>query len=149
MSDETEIHEVVQLLLARMESHPEEFDYRRAGDDAPKTTDPYRWDRFMQELETVATDEEWSAIRAGIRKLRMEGLHAAVIDELVNGDERREKERLEREAGEQRWKLQQQQILAQQLALYNGYGNAASALGSATASAAPQGLLGRIKGLIP
>lgn len=76
MADEP--HDVVKLLVARMESNPEEFN----DDDG-------RWAQWLDELLPFVTEEE----RVMLRKPMMQTIHEEVLDELLNGpDKRREAE---------------------------------------------------------
>lgn len=76
-----EYHEVVQLLLARMESHPEEFQRGMS-----------RWAWMVESAMTNASEEERAALHAGLRPIRLQQLHEDVLDELLNGPERRASE---------------------------------------------------------
>lgn len=80
MADEP--HAVVRLLLARMESHPEEF----SNDDG-------RWAQWLDELMPFVTEKE----RLMLRKPMMQTIHEDVMDELLNGPERRRKYEEDRE----------------------------------------------------
>lgn len=84
MADEP--HEVVKLLLARMESHPEEF---RLKD--PSYHD--RWYNHMSAIHTHGNEVDKAALTAKVRDIRMAEVHEQVLDELCNGEERRCKER--------------------------------------------------------
>ena len=75
------LHEVVQLLLARMESHPEEFQRGMS-----------RWAWMVEGVMTSCSEEERAALHAGLRPIRLKQLHEDVMDELLNGEERRRKE---------------------------------------------------------
>ena len=77
---DNQLHEVVQLLLARMKSHPEEF-----------TSDANRWGWMVEEAQRYCSDEENDAINAGLRHIRLQEIHELVLDELCNGEERRRK----------------------------------------------------------
>jgi len=81
---EDEPHEVVTLLLKRMESHPEEF---RIGDG------PFhdRWYDHVNGIHAYGSEADKAAIAAGLRKIRLAEIHEKVMDELLNGDERRRK----------------------------------------------------------
>lgn len=81
-----EYHEVVQLLLARMESHPEEFQRGMS-----------RWAWMVESAMTNASEEERAALHAGLRPIRLQQLHEDVLDELLNGEDRRRLEREEQE----------------------------------------------------
>jgi hypothetical protein len=72
----SEPHEVVKLLVARMESNPEEFNDVEG-----------RWAQWLDELMPFVTEEE----RVMLRKPMMQSIHEEVMDELCNGEERRRK----------------------------------------------------------
>jgi hypothetical protein len=76
MSDN--IHPVVELLLARIESNPEEFGWTES-----------RWGYLLVQVEEYSSDEERRAIRAALRPIHLDELHQRMMDELFNGDERR------------------------------------------------------------
>lgn len=77
----TELHGVVELLLARMESHPEEFERGTS-----------RWNWMLEGVLTHCSEEERAALHAGLRPIRLQQLHEDVMDELLNGEDRRRKE---------------------------------------------------------
>lgn len=83
MADEP--HEVVKLLLARMESHPEEF---RVGGK------PYsdRWDEHVSDIQAFGNAVDTAALNAKLRDIRLDEIHERVVEELCSGDERRRKE---------------------------------------------------------
>lgn len=84
-----DLHEVVKLLLARMESHPDEF-----ASDLSVSVGESRADRWWQAIRLVndcGTKKEKDAINQGIRKIKLQRAHEMVMDELLNGDERRRK----------------------------------------------------------
>lgn len=86
----TEMHEVVTLLLARMESNPDEF-----AADFSSSVGESRADRWWQAIRLIlecGTEEEKSAINQGIRKIKLQRAHEMVMDELFNGPERRAQE---------------------------------------------------------
>lgn len=78
-----DIHPVVRLLAKRMESNPEEFGMRGTG----------RWGIWLDELVPHLTEAE----RLLLRTARMSEIHEQVMDELLNGEERRAEERRKRE----------------------------------------------------
>lgn len=103
-----ELHDVVKLMLARMDSHPQEFiperdDHRYVIQDA----DANRWWRAMSEVQKFANEQEKKAIAAKLRELRLREAHEWAMDELCNGDERRRKEKMARELEEQRYRASQ------------------------------------------
>lgn len=86
----TEMHEVVTLLLARMESNPDEF-----AADLSSSVGESRADRWWQAIRLIlecGNEEEKAAINGGIRKLKLQRAHELVMDELFNGPERRAQE---------------------------------------------------------
>lgn len=85
-----EVHEVVTLLLARMESNPEEF---RVA-DAPFHD---RWYDHVNAIQAFGNEADKAAIAEGLRKIRLAETHERVVDELLNGEDRRRKEREEHE----------------------------------------------------
>jgi polyribonucleotide nucleotidyltransferase len=87
---EDEPHEVVKLLLARMESHPEEF---RLKD--PSYHD--RWYNHMSAINTYGNEADKAALAAKVRDIRMGVIHEEVMEELLNGEDRRRKEEEDRE----------------------------------------------------
>lgn len=115
MSDN--IHPVVRLLTARMESHPEEFINGR-------------WGMWVSVLMELATPEE----QLLLRKARMDEIHEEVMDELLNGDERRAEEERKRMEEAKQYAAQQQRMAAQtkaaslQLQMPLTYSNAQGAI---------------------
>jgi len=86
MSDE--LHPVVKLLVARMESHPQEFG---RGPISNESED--RWWRVRETIENFGTEGERAAIQTAMREIELRNAHEWMMDELCNGDERRRKER--------------------------------------------------------
>jgi hypothetical protein len=96
----TDIHPAVELLAARMESHPEEFGPHGQG----------RWGTWLKQMEPLLTEEE----KLMLRGPEMQGIHEDIMDELLNGPERRaEAERVA--AIQQRARIQLEAGLAQKL----------------------------------
>jgi hypothetical protein len=119
MADEP--HDVVKLLVARMESHPEEF-----SSDKERYSD--RWERYISEIEVFGNEADKAALNAKLRDIWMVKIHEKVMDELCNGEERRRKAREEQEYERNLSKslaFTQQQIMQQS---YQGLQNA-TALG--------------------
>jgi hypothetical protein len=98
------LHDVVELLLARMKSHPEEF---AAGSS--------RWGWMVEEVLQHCSNEERDAIKEGLRPIRLKEVHEHVMDELCNGEERRRKEREEDETRMRQYQMQQQYAAAQNM----------------------------------
>ena len=104
---EDKIHPVVELLAARMESNPEEFAPDGEG----------RWAQWLDELIPFVTEEE----RVMLRKPMMQTIHEDVLDELMNGPDKRRKEAEEHEYERNLAKsllLTKQQALVQQQKAY-------------------------------
>jgi hypothetical protein len=131
MADD-EPHAVVRLLLKRMESHPEEF---RAADE------PFhdRWYDHVNSIQAFGSEADKAAMAEGLREIRLAEVHERVMDELVNGPERRRKEAEEQEYERQMLRqgglVQQQQAYVNQLhgmvgQVYGGGGGAGLAQGA-------------------
>jgi len=88
-----ELHDVVKLLLARMESHPEEF----GGDLVANGSLEARWWHVIREIREYGTKAEREAVDAAMRKIKLQHAHELMMDELCNGEERRRKQREEDE----------------------------------------------------
>jgi hypothetical protein len=88
--EDKELHPVVELLLKRMESHPEEFEGNMAD---PHSDVAYRWSTATNEIFEYGNDADKAAINAGLRNIRLNVAHRWALDELLNGPERRERER--------------------------------------------------------
>ena len=78
---EDELHPVVQLLLARMKSHPEEFcgAYDGYGSEGPHT----RWSKWLYQLKQHTTPKEQALLNASVREVRMMQIHHEVMQELL------------------------------------------------------------------
>ena len=83
MADEP--HDAVKLLLARMDSHPEEF---RLKD--PSYHD--RWYNHMSAINSYGNEADIAALNAKVRDIRMAEIHEQIMDEMLNGEDRRRKE---------------------------------------------------------
>lgn len=71
---EEDFHPVVQLLLARMETNPEEFD-SGAGFG--------RWGRLLDEVRTVANEEEKQSLMTRFSRIRLDALHQRMMQQLL------------------------------------------------------------------
>lgn len=123
--EQDNIHPVVRLLAKRMESNPEEFGHRGTG----------RWAAWLDALHHLATPEE----KLLLRTARMNEVHEEVMDELLNGDERRAEERRQREEVEK--------LAAQKLKSQIQQANAMLQQSSAAQQAAQ--LYGQVQGIYP
>lgn len=69
-----DFHPAVQLMLARMETHPEEF--RPRG---------FRWEALVASMIAAATPEEGMALTRKLNSFRMDSLHEQIMSELLEG----------------------------------------------------------------
>lgn len=90
-----ELHPVVQLLLARMESHPEEFRDQYLMSELSPINGDERWDRALLAIKDNGSEQDLEAINKVLGAIRMNQIHEWVMDELCNGEERRRKQREE------------------------------------------------------
>lgn len=81
----SEPHDVVKLLLARMESHPEEF---KIGDGPVHQ----RWVHYIDMVQDYGNETDKAALNAKLRDIVMDEVHEDALDELMNGPDRRRKE---------------------------------------------------------
>jgi len=88
MADEP--HAAVRLLLARMESHPEEFRFKEGGYHD-------RWYNPISAINSYGNEADKAAIAVKIRDIRMAEVHEQVMEELCSGPENRRKEEKEAE----------------------------------------------------
>lgn len=88
-----ELHDVVKLLLARMETHPEEFGENLVVNGSLEA----RWWTIVREVREYGNKAEREAIEAAMRKVKLQHAHEMMMDELCNGEERRRKQREEDE----------------------------------------------------
>ena len=71
MEGEEEIHPAMQLLLARMDSHPEEFE------------DDIRWGHKYQMFKSHWNLTEKRLFNAKLRVIRMNAMHVKIMKELL------------------------------------------------------------------
>ena len=79
----SEYHDAVKLLLARMESHPEEF----AGINMTRDQDRLyssRWGSVMSQFWHTLTTEEQDALNAGLLAANRDNFHRSVMQELLD-----------------------------------------------------------------
>lgn len=118
----SEMHDVVKLLLARMESHPEEFDVESRPNefdvDLPTLFRSGRWDGVLARINPHLNGAEEAALKGKIRDMALTAAHEAAMDELLNGPARREE--AERALAEKMQAAAQQQRLAAQRPQYAG-----------------------------
>jgi hypothetical protein len=134
---DNEPHAVVRLLLKRMESHPEEF----KRNTLPSAD---RWNSIVSDVIEWGNEADTNAINAALRNIRLGEAHEDMMDELVNGPERRRKVEEEIEYERQmvmQSALAQQQAVQQKLAAQqNAYGQYQNQLGQYQNAAGAQGL---------
>jgi hypothetical protein len=128
-----EVHEVVTLLLARMESNPEEFEFHASGSLAVTG----RWETWIAQLGWHFNEAEKALIYGKARELIFQRVHGEVLDELLNGEDRRRKEVEDREYERhlaQALQHTKQQAMQQQIQAYQqasgGGGGGAGIVGS-------------------
>jgi hypothetical protein len=128
------IHPVVELLAARMESNPEEFPVNPNG----QLPIMGRWAPWLAQAEHLMNDAERTLLYTKAKEAIFQRIHEEVMDELLNGEERRRKEAEDREyerhlaQAMQHTKQQQarQLLMAQQQAYGGGGGGGAGIVGS-------------------
>jgi len=92
------IHEVVKLLAARMESHPEEFPVNPNG----QLPIGGRWSPWLAQAEHLMNDAERTLIYDKAKEVIFQRIHEEVMDELLNGEQRRAEEKAAHDAEVQR-----------------------------------------------
>jgi hypothetical protein len=115
-----EIHPVVELLIARMESHPEEFKDDYMMSEVRPTAGSGRWLLATQAIQDHGSKRDVEALNVALSKIYMQRIHEWTMDELLNGEDRR---REEEERKKQLW-TQQQQAHAQMAQVNTGLQNA-------------------------
>ena len=122
MADEP--HAVVRLLLARMESHPEEF---RVAEE------PFhdRWYDHVNGVNAYGNEADKAALNAKLRDIRLGEVHEKVMDELLNGPERRRKHAEDTEYERNMTLALQKQQASQLQAQQNAMGQYQNAMGNA------------------
>ena len=104
-----ELHDVVKLLLARMETHPEEFQFH----DTSGLAITGRWETWINQLGWHFNETEKELIYGKAKELIFQRVHEEVMDELLNGEARRAEERRQRKEAEERVMAQVQQAALQ------------------------------------
>ena len=99
------VHEVVKLLAARMESHPEEF---RIYDNSTLAIGG-RWETWISQIRPFMNEAEHEMLFSTAKEAFLQRVHEEVLDELLNGEERRAQEKRERDLEMQRIMAQAQQ----------------------------------------
>lgn len=148
------LHPLTELLLARMESHPEEF--RTGMGEEYYDGSNNRWRTAISAVIDCGSDEDKKALNAAHNAIVMQEAHEWALDELMNGDERRRVNEEMRQA----WKTthpqgfttlaaqQTSQALAQQQYMNQAY-TSSIGLGGNGASQSLSGLLQDYNNHIP
>ena len=68
-----DLHPAVQLLLKRIDTHPDEFAH--AGG---------RWDKMIRRFEPYFSTAEHDAIFAAVSRVRLDALHKELMQEMLN-----------------------------------------------------------------
>lgn len=97
-----DVHEVVKLLVKRMESHPEEFSDADVIDEYSRTSTNDRWWKARTMVQDFGNEADREALVAGMREIKLKAAHEWAMDELLNGPDRRRKQEEERELEKQR-----------------------------------------------
>ena len=90
---ESEHHPLVNMLLTRIKSHPEEFVYTGLGQAKLAIRTPMRWDYAIRIIKEHGTNKDNEAIHRAIKLAAMNAAHEWAMDELMNGPERRSQEK--------------------------------------------------------
>ncbi len=118
MVDDVEMHPAVELLLKRMDSHPEEF----VGDNLPDCGS--RAEVLRNLVDNMLDNVEGPAvlpIKEKMDQLHLDMYHRALMDELLNGEDKRAREAATQEvAKQQALQARQQTYLAQLQQAQNG-----------------------------
>jgi hypothetical protein len=80
--NEPELHESVQLLLSRMESHPEEFD-GIGPEDGGERMYTSLWGSVISRYWKLLTQEEQAAVTLGLRTANRKNFHSAVMKTIL------------------------------------------------------------------
>lgn len=141
MADEQN-HPLVDLMLERMKTHPEEFEDQCT-----------RWDEALSAIDEYATPEQKARVNRALGDIMLDEAHRDALDELLNGEQRRAEAKAEeaaKDAALQQAMQQAKQQMAQQmqqdhdnaiLAKLGQYAQAGSGLGPSTLGSL-QGLTG-------
>ena len=121
--EDKEIHPLVELLLARMKSHPEEFAHVGGS----------RWCSPITAITEYGSDEDKATLREGLRTVFLDAAHSEALDELLNGGERRRNEK-ERYEAQSKYYAQSQVSANQQAAYRNAYPQTMNTLAGTTSS---------------
>ncbi len=86
MSEE-KLHDGVELLLKRMESHPEEFRGVTDMNESQYTLSTSRWNSVIHQYWRYLTEREQAAVKLGLRNAQRSNFHATVMETIL-GDKK-------------------------------------------------------------
>ena len=66
------MHPATKLILARIESNPEEFYAEGHG----------RWSNILDDLRVAATAEDWKLVASKLSEIHMDRVHKKIMEEL-------------------------------------------------------------------
>jgi len=66
------MHPATELILARIESNPEEF----------RDSVVCRWNNILLDLHATCPEEEWEIVSAKVKAVRLDAVHQAIMQEL-------------------------------------------------------------------
>lgn len=142
MEDREDIHAVVKLLVARMQSNPEEFKFH-ANSSLAITG---RWETWIAQLGWHFNEAEKELIYGKAKELIFNRVHEEVMEELINGSDRKIEVPINTTSALLRQQMAMEAAMQQaQAQIYNGLqNNPNSSIGwgaaSQLASALPAGL---------
>ena len=90
---EAKVHPLVELLVARAKTHPEEF--VNGGPDTLSVTN--RWWHAVDVIRRDGTVEDNAVLDKVVGRIAMDRAHEWAMDELLNGEQRREDQRRQAE----------------------------------------------------
>ena len=90
---EAKVHPLVELLVARAKTHPEEF--VNGGPDTLSVTN--RWWHAVDVIRRDGTVEDNAVLDKVVGRIAMDRAHEWAMDELLNGEQRREEQRRQAE----------------------------------------------------
>lgn len=106
---EDKVHPLVELLLARMGSNPEEFlrgvEPRTYSQDV-RPYYPPRWEVAIETIRSYGSEADKARLEGTLNSLLMDEAHNWALDELLNGEERRRKDETEAEAHRKAMQMQ-------------------------------------------
>ena len=68
-----DVHPAVELLLKRIETHPDEFALTGG-----------RWDKMISQFEPYFSEAEHDAVLAAVSRVRLDAMHKELMQEMLN-----------------------------------------------------------------